>query len=55
MINSTKLYSEIFTGALERYGRLTYWNEETGEKDCYEEKHPIPIEDHLSRKQYLGR
>ena len=55
MMHSTKLYSEIFTGALNRYGKLTYWNEVTGEKDLYEEKRPIPIEDHLSRKEYLGR
>ena len=33
MMHSTKLYSEIFTGALNRYGKLTYWNEVTGEKD----------------------
>ena len=48
MMHSTKLYSEIFTGALNRYGKLTYWDETTGEKDCKEFKTPIPIEDHLN-------
>jgi len=55
MDNTVKIYGEIFNGALNRYGRLTNWNEITGEKDLYEEKKPIPIEDHLSRKEYLGR
>ena len=31
------------------------YDEKTGEKDCYEEKEPIPIENHLTQKEYLGR
>ena len=48
-------FLSIFNGAEKRYGRLTYWNEQTGEKNCLEEKTPIPVEDHLNKKEYLGR
>ena len=28
----------IFSGAQRRYGKLYFYDEKTGEKDCYEEK-----------------
>ena len=49
-------FSNIFNGAENRYGKLTHWDEKTGEKTLYEEKEPIPIQDHLNiPKEYLGR
>ena len=51
-------FLSIFNGAEKRYGRLTHWDKETGEKSCYEEKNngAIPIQDHLNiAKEYLGR
>ena len=53
-LNEIKSYSKIFIGAKSRYGVLTHWNKETGEKTLYEEKEPIPIEDHLNKKKYLA-
>ncbi len=53
--NAVQTFSNIFNGAENRYGKLTYWNEQTGEKNCLEEKTPIPVEDHLNKKEYLGR
>ena len=56
--NDIQNFSKIFSGAKSRYGKLTYWDETTGEKDCKEFKTPIPIEDHLNgdaHKNYLGR
>ena len=51
-------FLSIFNGAEKRYGRLTHWDKETGEKSCYEEKNngAIPVQDHLNiPKEYLGR
>ena len=48
-------FSNIFNGAENRYGKLTHWVEKTGEKMMYEEKEPIPIEEHLNKQTYLGR
>ena len=50
-----KQFESIFSGAQKRYGLLDYYNKETGEKDCIEKKHPIPVEKHLTQKEYLGR
>ena len=50
-----KTFASIFSGAQRRYGKLYFYDEKTGEKDCYEEKEPIPIENHLTQKEYLGR
>ena len=52
------IFSNIFNGAETRYGKLTHWDEKTGEKSMYEEKNngAIPVQDHLNiEKQYLGR
>jgi len=55
-LNEIKSYSKIFIGAKSRYGVLTHWNKETGEKTLYEEKNkgPIPIGEHLKGINYLG-
>ena len=34
--NAVQTFSNIFNGAENRYGKLTYWNEQTGEKNCLE-------------------
>ncbi len=54
--NEIKSYSKIFIGAKTRYGILTHWNKETGEKTLYEEKNKglIPIGEHLKGIDYLG-
>ena len=52
------IFSNIFNGAETRYGKLTHWDEKTGEKSMYEEKNngAIPVQAHLNiEKQYLGR
>ena len=49
-------FSKIFSGAKTRYGKLTRWDKETGEKTLYEEKNkgPIPMGEHLKGINYLG-
>ncbi len=57
MIPQTNIesFNKIFNGAVTRYGKLTYHNKETGDKNCCEIKEPIPIDVHLEGKNYLGR
>ena len=50
-----KTFASIFSGAQKKIWKIIFLNEKTGEKDCYEEKEPIPIENHLTQKEYLGR
>ena len=54
--NDIQTFSRIFIGAKTRYGILTHWNKETGEKSLYEEKHKglIPMGEHLKGINYLG-
>jgi len=54
--NDIQTFSKIFVGAKSRYGRLTHWDKETGEKTLYEEKNngAIPMGEHLKGINYLG-
>ena len=52
---TVQTFSNIFSGAMNRYGKLTYVDEVTGRKSCTEPKQPIPMEQHLLQQEYLGR